>query len=813
MPTRTEEAVLVPLDAATDTSLCGHKAAALAALRRDGFDVPGGFVIPVGTEPSLSEIADSLARLGDRPVAVRSSGVAEDLPDASYAGQYDTVLGVRGAEAVAAAASRVLASARSQRNAGYVQGTDQPSRLAKPKRAELAKTGGAVMAVLVQTMVDADVAGVAFSANPLTGDRGEVLVNAVRGLADALVAGISDGDEWSVRDSKARRTSRSEAVIDAPLAIRVAALACRVETVRGAAQDIEWAVEGDRLVLLQARPITALPVAPQIDLPKGTWQKDSSHYAMPISPFAATTHLRDDAQAQAMIDEWGLMPDSVSARVIGHEFYVHVEPDDGGKNPPPWWVIGIAARVVPSMRRKLKVAQRAIESGLLESLPKQWASELKPRLERELRAFIERDLTAMDDRQLFEHLDDLNAFSSRNLRLHFRLHLPHTVGLHELAKTCEELLGWATPRAMELLQGLSTASSAATRELASVATMARNRPRARTVIESGSSDVVDRLAEADPDVALRLRVYLRFWGIRTIGGEAGNPSVAECPDLLAQMLADLIEDASPVDVAARRKQLVAEARAQLSEPAARERFDRALAYAERVYPLREDNVILTDHLTVGLLRRVALEAGRRLVDRGLLSRNTDAVMLTAEELRQAVMGPADASELRSMVQGRKSEHAWVRANPGPAVYGANPGAPPDLRGLPEAARRLNSALLWDLAQEFNAAQPATEDTIGGIAASPGTYRGRVRVIRAAEQLATLRAGEVLVCPETSSAWMLVFRRAGALVTDHGSTLSHTAIVAREFGLPAVVSAKDATSTLRDGDEVIVDGSRGTVTRC
>jgi rifampicin phosphotransferase len=778
MPTRIEEAVLVPLDAATDPSLCGHKAAALAALVRDGFDVPNGFVIPVGTEPSVSEIEEGLARLGDRAVAVRSSGVAEDLPDASYAGQYDTVLGVRGAEAVAAAASRVLASARSQRNAGYVEGS-------------------ALMAVLVQAMVDADVAGVAFSANPLTGDRTEVVVNATRGLADALVAGASDGDEWSVRNGETRRTSRAEMVIDAPLAKRVADLARRVDAARGGPQDIEWAVEAGRLFLLQARPITVLPIAPQIEVPKGTWQKDVSHFPDPISPFAATTHLRDMAQAQAMIDTWGLMPDTATVRTIGHEFYVHIEPDDGGKNPPPWWVLGIVARILPSLRRKLKIAQRAVDSGLLESLPKRWRSELKPQLERELHAYVDLDLTTMTDRQLFEHLDELLAFSARNGQLHFQLHLPHTVGLHELATTCQELLGWETPRALELLQGLSTASSACTRELASIAALARSRPA----------------GTADPEVGRRLQEYLRFWGIRTVGAEPGNPSIAECPDLVAQMLADLMEDPSPVDVSARRNLLVAEARAQLSAPEAREKFERALAYAEQVYPLREDNVILTDHLPGGLLRRVALEAGRRLVERGLLARHTDAVMLTAGELRQAVTGPAGESDLRSLVARRKAEHAWVRANPGPAVYGAKPGPLPDLRGLPSAARRLNGALLWDLAQEFNAPKPTTADTLGGIAASPGTYRGRVRVIRAPEHLAKLRAGEILVCPETSSAWMMVFRRAGALVTDHGSTLSHTAIVSREFGLPAVVATKNATSTLRDGDEVIVDGSRGTVTRC
>ena len=116
-----------------------------------------------------------------------------------------------------------------------------------------------------------------------------------------------------------------------------------------------------------------------------------------------------------MIDTWGLMPDRATARVIGHEFYVHIEPDDGGKNPPPWWVLGIVARILPSLRRKLKIAQHAVDSGLLESLPKRWRSELKPQLERELRAYVDLDLTTMTDRQLFEHLDDLLAFSARNM--------------------------------------------------------------------------------------------------------------------------------------------------------------------------------------------------------------------------------------------------------------------------------------------------------------------------------------------------------------------------------------------------------------
>jgi phosphoenolpyruvate synthase/pyruvate phosphate dikinase len=123
-------------------------------------------------------------------------------------------------------------------------------------------------------------------------------------------------------------------------------------------------------------------------------------------------------------------------------------------------------------------------------------------------------------------------------------------------------------------------------------------------------------------------------------------------------------------------------------------------------------------------------------------------------------------------------------------------------------------LLFAMSQEVNATPPQSRDdgVLHGIAASGGTHRGRVRVITAVEQLHLLRSGEVLVCPSTCAAWMMVFHRAGALVTDYGSVLTHTSIVAREHRLPAVVGTHVATTQLVDGQEVIVDGTLGTVTR-
>jgi pyruvate,water dikinase len=217
-------------------------------------------------------------------------------------------------------------------------------------------------------------------------------------------------------------------------------------------------------------------------------------------------------------------------------------------------------------------------------------------------------------------------------------------------------------------------------------------------------------------------------------------------------------------------------------------------------------------MSIGLLRRVCLEFGERLTTRGLLHKKQDAAMLSADELRDALLA-SNGDSLQDLVLRRRGELAWVKAHPGPAHYGAAPGPLPDLRGFPEASRRLNEALLWETEEEFVAPKECEGDALGGLAASSGVYRGKVRVVCSVDDLHTLRPGEVLVCPTTSAAWTMVFSRVGALVTEAGSSLCHTAIVAREHSLPAVVSVAGATSTLKTGDDVIVDGNRGVVTRC
>jgi pyruvate,water dikinase len=197
--------------------------------------------LPGGLVRALAVVA---GRLGGGPFAVRSSGVDEDLPGASYAGQYDSVLGVS-AEDLPAAVRRCWASAFTARVATY--------------RAERGLAPEAAMAVLIQPMVPAEAAGVAFSADPVTGNRDTALVSAVRGLGDRLADGQASPDEWEVCADTAICRAAPEEAIGADTARAVAGLARRVEGYFGVPQDIEWALADDELVLLQARPITALP--------------------------------------------------------------------------------------------------------------------------------------------------------------------------------------------------------------------------------------------------------------------------------------------------------------------------------------------------------------------------------------------------------------------------------------------------------------------------------------------------------------------------------------------------------------------------
>lgn len=779
--------------AAADPASVGGKAATLARLRREGLPVPSGRVLPAAAAAALPDNGALAASLGPLlvdlpgPVAVRSSAVEEDGQRDSYAGQLDSLLSVQGVDAVADAVRAVVRSGSSPRVLQYA------GRAAR-------------VAVLVQPMVDARAAGVAFSADPVTGDRDVVMISAVPGLCDRLVAGLQEGEHWRVDDRAACADPR---VLSPDDARTIAALARRAEDLLGCAVDIEWALVDDQPVLLQARPITALPVPPSITIPPGSFTKDVSHYPSPISPYAGGLLPRYDAVMATVFAEFGLLVDGGRTRAIGHEVYFSLVPPGGGdaSGPtPPWWLLPILAALAPPLRKKVKAAKAALSSGLSESVLRSWETHDRAALLNELAALRAQDLTTLSDPQLLAWQHGAFDLLARAGVVHFRLFMPYVQALHQLAMACEDLLGWGPEQQMRLLGGLSTASSAPSRDLADLATRVRRNADANVLL-ADPDRLVEALSRVAPALGDALQAWIDTYGHRVLGYECGCPTLAEQPALVGRLLAGARVDGT---LEQGRQQAVAEARGRLSSDADRSRFDAALAVAERWYPVREDNVAITDSMPWAIIRKGALELGRRLADRGQLDRAADVFFLLPDRVEAALRTPGD--RVQSLVDRARAEIAWVRAHPGPSTLGPPEGPPPDLRAMPEAVRRTTGALLWMAGVEFGASgrKDPAGDQLAGVGASGGRASGPCRIVRGPEDFHRVQPGDVLVCVTTTPPWSVLFSQIAGLVADGGDVLAHAAIIAREHGIPAVVATGNATRLLKDGQHVVVDGDRGVV---
>jgi rifampicin phosphotransferase len=821
-----------------DAPRAGRKAATLGELRGAGFPVPDGVVLTtealartmaaaeldegaspdqVAAVPLPGEVAAAIAgvagRLGGGPLAVRSSGVDEDLPGASYAGQYETVLGVPAGE-LAAAVRRCWASAFAPHVAAYRRFRGAGSQVA--------------MAVLVQPMVAAEAAGVAFSADPVTGDRDAAVVSAVRGLGDRLVAGAASPDEWVVRGQEATCRVAPEGAIDAAAAAEVAALARRVGARLGAPQDIEWAVAGDELVLLQARPITALPdhasapVPVPVQVPPGFWQRDASHAPKPWTPMSLSAALDQprNRASRRTFAEFGLLAETLECAQIGGWEYIRLVPLGGkDRSAPPARLMPLLIRLVPRLRRRIADAVAAVRADKAGAFVERWYRQWQPDLAARGAALRDVDLEALDDQELDSHTARALGLLHDGIEVHFLLHGALMPILAELAFACRELLGWSDEEACGLLAGLSTTSTEPARRLAKLAGLAARRPAVRRLFDKVDAGTAGRLAEADPEFAEAFAAYQREFACRALRYEIADPSIAETPELTLRLLADQLARgyhpaAEQAELARRRAAAAGRARAALAgrPPADRGRFERALARAERAYPVREDNEFFTVSVPLAILRYPLLEIGRRLVVRGQLERRDDVFFLTLNEARAALR---DRQARRALVTRRRGERAFIEQHPGPATYGKDPGPPPSLEALPAEARFTMTALLWYIDRIFEAApssraQQAGTGVLGGIAASAGRYTGPARVLMDESQFGRLQPGDVLVCPITSPVWSVLFPSVGALVTDTGGLLSHAAIIAREYAIPAVVATGNATTLLRDGQVVTVDGGAGRI---
>jgi pyruvate,water dikinase len=683
-----------------DASRAGRKAAALGEMLHAGLPVPDGFVALVEDTDAAIEIA---SRSLEGPFAVRSSGVAEDTAEASFAGQYDTELDVPAAE-VAAAVRRVRASGAADRVAAYA-----------------GATVGAIP-VLVQRLIRADVAGVAFTADPVSGQRDVTIVSAVHGLGESLVSGQANADEWAVRAGVATRRRRGPEVIDAVISTRVADLARRVEQHFGAPQDIEWAISAGDLFLLQARPMTALPDNVSWAVPSGAWVRNfrlGEWLGQPITP---------------LFESWAV--ERIEPRLRPRQSGVLHTVVNGWYFYAMDWFPEVPDEAVEELEEQ--VASGGISALLIRPDPEQYTNDL-----REWREELSPAYHAAVDQ------------SERRIA---------TASLDELTRIVDELVDHAA----EIFGSICIVGGNAWKLELDLAEFYREHLQGR--IGGTHLDLLRglRVPSLEAHAVESLDWYFPTAG--EMGLAVDDGARARTARLEAQR------------VDAERK-----ARAVLQKGRALEVFEELLRDAQAAVPVREAQVA---ELTLGwpALRRALHRIGEFLVARGDLPAAEEIFFLRRDELDQA-------ADRRTVL--RERHIAWQRAarlSP-PLVVGT-------LSKYWEAYYRSVAEALRS---------PGGEDgTFRGGAASPGRATGPVRVIRSATEFAKLRTGDVLVCQATTPAWTALFGRAIAVVTDTGSAASHSSIVAREFGIPAVVGTIDATARLRDGQRVTVDGSAGVV---
>lgn len=708
--------------------------------------------------------------LGGGPVAVRSSATAEDLPGAAFAGQQDTFLDVDGEQAVLGAVARCWASL----------GTDRAMAYRTRNGIDPHQVG---IAVVIQRMVPAEAAGVLFTADPLTGKRVELVVEAAAGLGEAVVSGALTPDHYVLDVNGALRRftpGQGGAVLGPEHLAGLAGLAGRVQELFKRPQDIEWALAADRLYLLQARPMTALPPEP----PR------LNRLQRLVGPFV----LEMFQQRPYPLDVSGWMQHGIGAMLE------RMADSVGARFPPLPRLLpeeeGVVVQLIlplprPTLRMlaaPLSVLRRARRFDAAH-----WTED--PRFAAflaevgRLRAL---DLAELPVRAVLGAAED--ALSAMSLITGLRVsYLPSAFLPLGKLRLLLALLG-AGRLGPALIAGAETRTSQANRGLEALAEQVNARPALAQAFRGlAPAELLVRLRQ-DPEFSgfrEALDAFLAEYGHReTVSIVLSSaPTWAEAPEVVLGLVRSMLGERP----AARDQSGEALARLwrhpALRSAPLRRAVQRAVAEAKCGIAFRE-NTHFYATMVLPVLRRAYTELGRRLAVAGVLADPAEVYHLRFGELGELVRQADDDGALLPAVAERY--RAVVRAR---------------------AAKRreLQDVPLLDPAVLFARRSPPPGVLVSGTGASRGQAAGRVRLVRGPEEFGLLDSGEILVCPYTNPSWTPLFRRAAAVVVDLGGLGSHAAIVAREYGIPAVMGTGNGTAVLRDGQHVRVDGNRGTVT--
>lgn len=785
-----------------------------------------GRMFAQGSMPAeiVTAVRQAYVALGgdDLAVAVRSSATAEDLPDRSFAGQQETYLNMRGEAMVLDAVKRCWASLWTARAIGY-----------------RARSGIAheevSLAVVVQELVLADAAGILFTANPLTGERDQVMINAAWGLGEAIVGGQVTPDTVMVDKASgtiiAQQISEKEVmtvcspegtseepvpvdkrtipVLTAVQAAQLARIGVRIEELYGQPMDIEWTLSHHRVFIVQARPITALsktagfqvtrPPEWKLPRPKGKYIRASVIELLPdpLSPLFATLGLPAWNRAMhrfALAVGMGKVSGDMLTTINGYAFY-----DFGYRTvfAKPTVLVAVVPRMMYTARPRWEQEARPAYKAVVE----RWEAVKLSR--------------ASATELLVGTREILNAAASYYLTIQSGI-LPAAYITETIFTIVYEKLlkRRADPSALTFMLGYDSTPIRAEESLYDLAQWIRTQDDLSTVLQNMSGAQfasayqtahVDGIGETLWSAfCQRFTAHLAQFGHAIYDLDFSKPVPADDPVALLETLKFFLSGNAPDPYARQAASKKAREYAmqtmlnRLRGPS-RSLFRRLVGIAQRFAPLREDG--LAD---VGLgwpvLRRMLREIGQRLVTSNVITIPDDVFWLTQDELLEAVIaldGGQSPANYHTPVSERRTTWESERMLTPPIVL--------PLKGGTRFLGINFSSLL-----PARIGQP-TGDVLKGSAASPGYVTGRVRVIHRTDEFAQMRQGEILVARITTPAWTLLFALAAGVVTDVGGPLSHSSIVAREYHIPAVLGTGVATEWLHTGQNVTVDGDAGTVT--
>lgn len=800
-------------------------------------DVRSAIVEAKLTRALVEAIDEHHASLGSSWLAVRSSATAEDLPGHSFAGQHDTFLDVSGLDDCVHRIKECWASIWTERAFAY-------------RKKHCFAHNAVDMGVIVQALVAAETSGVLFTADPVTGDKERVVIEACWGLGETLVSGKVAPDRYVLELDSFRilENSVSEKVIELTVddegelsertvdserrqiscltethARQLAESACRVAAAEGFPQDIEWSVCGGEIVFHQARPIS-------VEAPKPSWESRQVWFnanvgeVLPDVVTPLTWSLIDtfDAMLRSfhgwMGIEWGDHP--ILGRVAGRVYFnlntaaglfrrlpvlrnADITKVLGGDQDKAFQAgdLDIADEDIPDVKVRLwKMFMRMpwFAFQALRHSPKNGARFAR-RLNERIETLKRTDPRTLSNSALLDFVqqrfDELHqvvegvAFQCSAMA-YFTI----------LEKIC---VRWLDDQQLtitnRLLSGMGGVDSAeAGLAMWKLAHLAGTHADLAAVTETadnwGAFHGAVENVEGGPEFLEAWHDFMARHGHHCRGElEFANPRWAESPDYVFDQLCGFLQrlgDHNPVATHAERRRereaLIQECRAKLRNPLKRWLFNHSLARAQLASAVRENlKSVTVRHLT--LIRQSALELGKRLVDEGKFLAADDIFFLSMAEIGP-VSQDASAFQVAETIQKRRQDYeSNLALNPPSIVVGEyHPQTHP------------------------NRPMPVEGAYLDGIAVSAGIARGPARVILRADENAKVLPGEILVAPFTDPGWTPYFIPAVGIVMDLGGQLSHGSIVAREYGIPAVVNVGPATRLIKTGQQIEVDGNRGRV---